>query len=156
MLTPIEQVKLEIGLSRLEETILTDDEIQYFLTKNNNNIRRASMDAAKTVLFYISRYVHEKSGLELEIWGHTWYENYMKSLELYIRDPNYSMAIEKARPYAGGISFTDVKENISNPDVLNAGNVGNPPIENDGLAYATKKQIAFNEKITLNDDLFSV
>ena len=116
-LTNIEKLKLEIGLVNEASDILSDEEIAYFLEKNNNSIRKAALDAAKTVLFILSTRVHEKIEM-LEIWGHTWFENYMKTLQMYINDPNYSIALESAKAYAGGISVSDIRNNINNPDNL--------------------------------------
>ena len=115
MLTPIEVVRLEIGLVGEAVDLLTDEEIQYFLEKNHDNVRKASVDAAKTVIFILSQRVHERAS-ELEIWGHDWFNNYYKSLQLYLTDPNYSIAINSATPYAGGISKKDIRENIDNFD----------------------------------------
>lgn len=116
-LTDIQKIKLEIGLVDEASDILSDEEIAYFLEKNNNSVRKASLDVAKTVLFILSTRVHEKIEM-LEIWGHTWFENYMKTLQMYINDPNYSIALENAKAYAGGISITDIRSNINNPDNL--------------------------------------
>lgn len=116
-LNPIQQIRLEIALIGDAENLLSDEELQYFLDKHNGSVRRASLDAAKTVLFILSTRVHEKIEM-LEIWGHTWFENYMKTLQMYINDPNYSIALESAKAYAGGISVSDIRNNINNPDNL--------------------------------------
>lgn len=116
-LTDVEKIKLELGLVDEASDILGDEEIAYFLEKNNNSIRKASLDVAKTVLFILSTRVHERVEM-LEIWGHTWFENYMKTLQMYINDPNYSIALESAKAYAGGISVSDIRNNINNPDNL--------------------------------------
>ena len=116
-LTDVEKIKLELGLVNEASDILSDEEITYFIEKNNNSVRKASLDAAKTVLFILSTRVHEKIEM-LEIWGHTWFENYMKTLQMYINDPNYSIALESAKAYAGGISVSDIRNNINNPDNL--------------------------------------
>ena len=116
-LNPIQQIRLEIALIGDAENLLSDEELQYFLDKHNGSVRRASLDAAKTVLFILSTRVHEKIEM-LEIWGHTWFENYMKTLQMYINDPNYSIALESAKAYAGGISVSDIRSNIDNPDNL--------------------------------------
>ena len=115
MLSPIEVVRLEIGLVGEAVDLLTDEEIQYFLEKNNDNVRKASVDAAKTVIFILSQRVHERAS-ELEIWGHDWFNNYYKSLQLYLNDPSYSIAINSATPYAGGIGKKDIRENIDKFD----------------------------------------
>ena len=108
-------VRLEIGLVGEAYGLLSDEEISYYLTKNNNNIRRASLDCAKTALFILSQLVHTKADV-LEEWSHEWFNNYYKSLKLYISDPNFSFAINGAVPYAGGISVSDIRENINNVD----------------------------------------
>lgn len=117
-LSDLQKLKLEIGLSHLESgEILTDIELQYFIDKNNGSIRRAGLDAAKTMLFILSQYVHERSGVELELWNHDWFNNYMKALKMYINDPNYSIAVSGANGYAGGISKQDIRDNLNNTDV---------------------------------------
>lgn len=114
-LTPVSEIKLNLGLVGNAADILTDDELQYFLDKNNGSVKKASLDVAKTVLFILSQFTHEKNDI-LEVWNHTWFENYMKSLQLYLSNPAYSLAIDSAKAYAGGISVTDIRNNIDNSD----------------------------------------
>ena len=114
-LTPVQEIKLNLGLVGNAADILTDDELQYFLDKNNGSVKKASLDVAKTVLFILAQFTHERNDI-LEVWGHTWFENYMKSLQLYLSNPAYSLAIDSAKAYAGGISVTDIRNNIDNSD----------------------------------------
>ena len=114
-LTPVSEIKLNLGLVGNAADILTDDELQYFLDKNNGSVKKASLDVAKTVLFILAQLTHEKNDV-LEVWNHTWFENYMKSLQLYLSNPAYSLAIDSAKAYAGGISVTDIRNNIDNFD----------------------------------------
>lgn len=114
--TDVQKIKLEIGLVAEASDILSDEELQYFLDKNNNSIKKASLDAAKTVLFILSQQMHERTASDLEVWGHTWFENYMKSLQLYLNNPNFSINIDSAKVYAGGISKTDIRSNVDNLD----------------------------------------
>ena len=116
-MTPIEEVRLEIGLLGQAYQLLSDEEIQYFLNKNNGNIRRASSSAGKTVLFILSQLVHTKAS-ELESWDNDWFNNYYKTLQMYLNDPNFSFAINGAMPYAGGISVADIRANVENYDNL--------------------------------------
>lgn len=113
--TDVTAIRLEIGLVSEAVDVLSDEELQYFLDKHNGSVKRASLDAAKTVLFILSQFTHERSDM-LEIWGHTWFENYMKSLQLYLNNPNFSINIDSARAYAGGISKTDIRSNIDKED----------------------------------------
>ena len=116
-MTPIEEVRLEIGLLGQAYQLLSDEEVQYFLNKNNGNIRRASSSAGKTVLFILSQLVHTKAS-ELESWDNDWFNNYYKTLQMYLNDPNFSFAINGAMPYAGGISVEDIRANVENYDNL--------------------------------------
>ena len=143
-LTDVEKLKLEIGLSSQAADILSDAEIQYFLDKNNNSVKRASLDAAKTVLFILAQLVHERSGSELEIWNHTWFENYMKVLQLYITNPNFSIALEQAKVYAGGISVTDIRNNVENSDNFTVQVDVGIPKDYDALNSTNTKQDIFN------------
>ena len=143
-LTDVEKLKLEIGLSSQAADILSDAEIQYFLDKNNNSVKRASLDAAKTVLFILAQLVHERSGSELEIWNHTWFENYMKVLQLYITNPNFSIALEQAKVYAGGISVTDIRNNVENSDNFTVQVDVGIPKDYDAINNTNTKQDIFN------------
>ena len=143
-LTDVEKLKLEIGLSSQAADILSDAEIQYFLDKNNNSVKRASLDAAKTVLFILAQLVHERSGSELEIWNHAWFENYMKVLQLYITNPNFSIALEQAKVYAGGISVTDIRNNVENSDNFTVQVDVGIPKDYDAINNTNTKQDIFN------------
>lgn len=121
-MTPIEEIKLEIGLNGDTSFLISDEEIQYFLDKHDGNKKRASLDVAKTLLFVLSRYTHERSGNELEIWNNQWFEQYMQALKLYISNPSFSLAVSAAMPYAGGISKSDMAGN-DNCDTVNAQNI---------------------------------
>jgi len=114
-LTLIDQVRLEIGLVGAAYTIFSDEEISHYLLQNNNNVKRTGKELAVKVCFILSQYVHTKADV-LEEWGHDWFNNYYKSLQMYLNNPNYSFALDSARPYAGGISVTDILENVNNSD----------------------------------------
>lgn len=115
-LTFEDKVKIELGLNYFEDVLITPEEIEYFGEKNNYSLRRTCLDVAKTLLFVLSQYVHEKSGPELEIWGHDKFRQYLDALKFYVSDPNFSVAISMAKAYGGGISITDIRDNIENVD----------------------------------------
>ena len=116
-LDAVSAIKLEIGLIGSAEGILSNAELQYFLDKNNQSVKKAALDAAKTVLFILSQLTHTKAS-ELESWDHDWFNNYYKTLQMYLNDPNFSSAINGAMPYAGGISVPDIRANVENYDNL--------------------------------------
>lgn len=116
-LTLVQQVRLEIGLIGNAYDLLSDDEITHYLTKNNNNIRRTSLDCGKIVCFILAQLTHTKADV-LEEWSQDWFNNYYKTLQMYMNDPNFSFAINGAMPYAGGISVSDIRANVDNSDNL--------------------------------------
>lgn len=110
--TPIEEVRYTIG-DFGDPQILADTEIQNFLDKYEGSVRRASLDAARAIMFYLARWpTRERTG-DIEVWNE-WANAYRKALEAFINDPNFS--IPNALAYAGGISKSDMYANDSNQD----------------------------------------
>lgn len=111
----ISQCRLEVGDTDTSLPILSDIEYEYFLNKHSGSVRRASLDAAKTILFKLSMRVRERVEL-FEIHGSQAAVNYIQALKLYIKDPNLNPVLQGAAIYAGGISVSDMEANDSNPD----------------------------------------
>ena len=114
-LTLTEQVRLMVGLVGRAYDLLSDDEITHYLTINNNNVNKTARSCALTVSFILSQYTHSKADV-LEDWGGEWFNNYYKSLQMFLKDPSFSFDIMNAMPYAGGISVADIRSNVDNLD----------------------------------------
>lgn len=104
----IDRVRLIVGDIWPDIEILADADYQYFLDKNDGNVNRAAMDAARTMLFKLSRYARERTG-DIEVYGSDWFKQFAKALDDMIKNPNLSISL--AVPYAGGISKQDMREN---------------------------------------------
>lgn len=113
--TLIQQVKIEVGDLDPALPILSDDEYEYFLTKNNLSVRRASLDAAKTILFKLSMRTRERVDI-FDIYGHQAAQNYIEALKLFLRNPDLNTVLQSVSLYAGGISKSDMIANNENPD----------------------------------------
>lgn len=113
-LTQIQQVRLEIGDSDPVFQILSDEEVQYFLDKNNQSVRKTSLDCAKSILFRIASLTFERVDV-IEYRGNDYFNQYKQALQMYIKNPEYG-AVSQAMGYAGGISLSDIEQNISNFD----------------------------------------
>ncbi len=110
----ITAVRYNIGDTDLTLPILSDSEYEYFLTKESENIQRASMQAAKTILFKLSmRSDRVVDVLSISGSART-AEQYRLALQMYIKDPNLNGI--SASAWAGGISKSDIAANIANPD----------------------------------------
>lgn len=109
----IDRVRLNVGDVWPDLEWLHDEDYQYFLDKNEGSENRATLDAARSILFVVSRFTRERTG-DIEVYGGDIFSNYFKSLQLMLKDPN--AAISLAMPYAGGISRSDMHSNRANQD----------------------------------------
>jgi len=110
----IEAIRYELG-DVSELPIMSDDELQYFLDKNNGNVKRTCLDVAKTMLFKLSMSGDDTVDI-FSLRGTKAAQQFMLALQMYIKDPTMNPLISNAMPYAGGISKQDMQENADNPD----------------------------------------
>lgn len=115
---PVDRIRLNVGDIWDDIEYLTDADYQYFLDAANGNENRATMDAVRAILFKLTRMTRERTG-DIEVYGGDWFSNYMKALQLILKDPN--IAISLAVPYAGGISRSDMQANRCDPDNFRIG-----------------------------------
>ena len=116
VLTDIQKVRIEVqdnagpGLY-----VLQDDEIHYFLSKNGNSVARASMDAAKSILFRLAQQGDEKIDV-ISLNGAKMASEYRQALQLYLRDPNLNPIMNSLKGYFGNTSKEDIFSNNSDLD----------------------------------------
>ena len=115
MLTPIQVVRVAVGDVDVQFPILDDSTYEYFLSKNNDSVRRASMDAAKSILMQLSMRGDQTIDI-FTVKGGKSAEQYRMSLQMFLRDPNMNPVLSLANGYAGGISKSDMLANNSNAD----------------------------------------
>ena len=112
---PIDALRLSVGDIWPDIELLQDADYEYFLIKNKNNNTMAMLEAAKVLLFKLSRFTRERTG-DIEVYGDSWYKNFKSALELLLKDPN--MTLFSPMPYAGGISKSDMAKYTSDPDAV--------------------------------------
>lgn len=108
-------IRMEIGDSDPNFPILSDDEINYYLTKNSSNLARTSMDCARAILMKLSM----RSDSVVDVFSmksSTASRSYIQALQLYIKDPNLNPLMQNLQGYAGGVSISDMQANDSNSD----------------------------------------
>jgi hypothetical protein len=111
----IHAIRIELGDTSNEWPIMSDDEYNYFLSKHDWNIRRASMDAAKSIMLKLSMRTDETVDI-FSIKGTAAAKNYMQALQIYIKNPDLNTLYDKVQGYAGGISKADMLANDANLD----------------------------------------
>lgn len=110
----IHAVRIELG-DTSELPVMSDEEINYFLSKNDWNIRRTSLDVAKSMLLKLSMATDSTVDI-FSIKGSSAAKQYMQALKMYISDPNLNQSLQNLKAYAGGISKSDMQANDSNLD----------------------------------------
>ena len=108
------EVRYTVGDTSVDLPILSDEEYEYFLIKEDENIRRASLQAAKTILFKLSMRTDKVVDV-LSISGSArTAEQYRLALQMYLKDPNLNGI--SAGAWASGISKSDIAANEANSD----------------------------------------
>ena len=113
-LSDIEKLRIEIGDTDVSFPILDDSSYQYFLNKHNNNLARASIDAARAILFQLSTMNSET--VSIFSVKNTSAEAYRQALLLYIKDQTLNPIYQTLKGYFGGVSLSDMDANNSNAD----------------------------------------
>lgn len=114
-LTNIQKVRLEVADIDSAFPILADADYDYFLEKNNNNITRTAIDAAKTILLVLSQRTDETVDI-FSIKGKSAAEQYRLALQLFLRDPSTNPVLQNCEGWVGGISKSEMIQNDSDLD----------------------------------------
>jgi hypothetical protein len=119
---PRDKVYIELGLTDPTQSLLTDEEVDYYLERASDSILLASVAAARMILFKLSQYTRFSND-SMEVWGGEQAKNWMQALEMFIaaNDPespkrSTAIAVSKATGYAGNVSNLDINTNNNNPD----------------------------------------
>ena len=129
-LTLIQQVRLNVQDNTPGLYIISDDEITYLLEKFNNNVDKASYQAAKIILLNLAQRSEETVDI-FSIKGSKAAEQYRLALELFLKDPANNPLYQNLKGYVGGVSISDMAANNANCD----NNIVVSPGEPDELVY---------------------
>ncbi len=110
----IDRLRLNVGDIYSVE-ILADATYTYYLTKNEQNERRATREIFTVLLFALSRYTRERAG-DIEVYGSDYFRNYLDAVKLAITNPSIDSIT--AIPFAGGISRSDMATRANDPDAV--------------------------------------
>lgn len=112
-----DRIRLFVGDVDTSLEWLSDGTYQYLLTKYNDNEKKAAREAMQYILFSLARRTRERA-YQCEIYGDQMFANYERALKLAISNPElYSVEFT---PYAGGISRTDMNDNVNDVDTPDA------------------------------------
>lgn len=117
-LTDIQKLRIEVQDTAIEFPFLADEEYQYLLDKNNQSIKKASLEAARLILFKLSINASDETVSVFSIKGSQAAKAYMEALKLYITNQALNPLLMDGTVYAGGISKQDYEQNNSDSDNL--------------------------------------
>ena len=109
----IMQVRMEIQDVTPGLYILDDTTISYYLTKNNESVTRASMDAARAVLMRLAMTSTEETIDIMSIKTRYQAQEYRLALQMYLANPLLNPVIQNVKGYVGGVSKSDMLANDS-------------------------------------------
>jgi hypothetical protein len=119
---PRDKVYIELGLTDPTQSLLTDEEVDYYLERASDDTVNASVAAARMILFKLAQMTRFRNDT-LEVFASDQMKQWQQALEMYIaaNDPESSKrslatAFTKANGYASGISKTDIKANEDTSD----------------------------------------
>lgn len=114
-LTPTQQVRLLVQDNSAGLYIVSDDEIAYFLERNNNNINRTALDTARVILLNLSMRSDQTVDV-LSIRSSKTAESYRLALQMFLKDPNLNPVLNNCQGWAGGVSLSEMQANVDNTD----------------------------------------
>ena len=95
--------------------IISDDEIDFLLQRNNNNVDKAVYEALQIMLRYLAQRGDESIDV-FSIRGSKSAEQMRLAIELYLKDPANNPLYKNLKGYVGGVSISDMAENNANLD----------------------------------------
>ena len=113
-LTDIQKVRLEVGDTDISFPFLDDSAYEYYLEKNDGNVARASIEAARAILMQLS--TRNSETVDIFSIKNTSAESYRQALLLYINNQTLNPLNKDLTMYVGGISKSDMLKNDLNPD----------------------------------------
>lgn len=113
----ISAVRFEVGDLSVELPFLTDDVYTYLLTKNNENIRRSSLDAARIILLNLSINSNDRTVDVLSIKNSKAAEAYREALRLFVSNPNLNSMYAYLTAYGSGIDRNEMLANVADENI---------------------------------------
>lgn len=114
-LTSIEQVRLLIADNEAGFYLISDEELNFLLERNNNSVNRTSLEAAKVILLNLS--MRGDSTVDIfSLKNSKAAEQYRLALQMFIKDPSLNPVYQNLQGYFGGVSKSDMEKNNANVD----------------------------------------
>ncbi len=112
----IQKIRYELQDNTPGLYILDDSTLTYFLEKHSESISRATLDAARAMLFQLSQNATNETVDLFSIKGAQAATAFREALELYIKNPYLNPLSSNLKGWIGGVSKSEMELNDSNLD----------------------------------------
>ena len=116
LVEPYVQVMYRVGDTD-DDSFLSVDAYQILLDKNNGNVLKTALEAARLIQAKAAKWVRERVGQE-EIFANQVFDNYTKLIGEIEREIALNLGVvgKQSGIYAGGINNTVMANNDANPN----------------------------------------
>lgn len=114
-LSAIESVRFLIQDNTPGLYLISDEEVVFLLQRNNNNVDRAALEAAKVILLNLSMRGDQSVDI-FSLKGSKAAEQYRMALQLFIKSPDLNPILKTVQGWVGGVSKIEMELNDSNSD----------------------------------------
>ena len=112
----IQKIRYELQDNTPGLYILDDSTLTYFLEKHSESISRATLDAARAMLFQLSQNATSEQVDVFSIKGSQASIEFRQALELYIKNPYLNPLSSNLKGWIGGVSKSEMTLNDANHD----------------------------------------
>ena len=114
-LSSIEQVRFLVQDNTPGLYLISDEEIYFLLQRNNKNVDRTALEAAKVILLNLSMRGDQSVDI-FSVKGSKAAEQYRMALQMFIRSPDLNPILKTVQGWVGGVSKSEMEANDANSD----------------------------------------
>lgn len=114
---PIDALRILLGDLDEVNPIYQDEEIEYFLTANNDNIQATFYQLAVSLLPKFARFARERAG-QIEVYGGDYFNHYLAWIKLISKPTSASFQLVDGGMYFGGIDKEQTQKFFLDPSIV--------------------------------------
>lgn len=115
---PIDALRIMLGDLDDVNPIYQDEEIEYFLSLNQDNIQAAFYQLALSILPKFARFARERAG-QIEVYGGDYFNNYLAWIKMITKPNSPAFQMIDGGMYYGGIDRDQTLAYIFDPNIVN-------------------------------------